>query len=155
MPVPIDLNRGVSMRIVPHGTGPMAGSAVCMYKDAPGLYYAKNGIALDPELAKTAGFDVDGDLKEKARMEKRAAALAAIDQSFGVMPEGEVIQEDADFQIVHMGHGWFDVLDVEGARLNEGRMRREHAVEFVDALRKGKEHVHGQTPEGRQGSLTR
>lgn len=142
---PIDLDRGVSMRVIPiTANKALAGSMVCMYKDTPGLYYARNGVPLDPELARLAGFDVEADLRDKARIEKRKEALLAIDREFDVMPEGEIVQEDGDFQIVHMGRGWFDVLDEEGGRVNEGRLRRESAVEFVEALRKGKEHEHGQ-----------
>lgn len=147
---PIDLDRGVSIRVVPLGsTGPQAGMQVCMYKDDPGIYYALNGVPISPEWAKSAGFDVEADLKERSRREKRAAALAAIDKEFDVMPEGEVVEEGEDFQIVHMGHGWFDVLDDDGARVNEGRLRRDAAVEFVKALRAGKEHANGQASEGR------
>lgn len=144
MPTPIDLDRGVIMRIVPHNSGSaMAGMHVCMYADDPGVYLAPNSMPLSPALAKMAGFDVEEDMKEKRRIEKRAAALAAVDKEFEVMAEGEIVEDGDDFQIVHMGRGWFDVLDTDGARMNEGRLRREGAVEYVEALRKGKEHVNG------------
>lgn len=150
MPTPVDLDRGVSMRIVPlSSTAPIAGMAVCMYKDDPGVYYAKNGIPVSTEWAALAGFDVEDDLKERSRRARRAAALAEIDKEFHVVPEGEIVEDGDDFQIVHMGRGWFDVLDTDGKRMNEGRLRRDAAAEYVDVLRKGKEHVDGQASEGR------
>jgi hypothetical protein len=141
MPTPINLDRGVSIRIVPASvSGPAAGMQVCMYKDDPGLYYAPNGVSISPEWAKKAGFDVEADLKERDRRARRSEALAKIDKEFDVMPEGEIVQDGEDFQIVHMGHGWFDVIDADGGRANSGRLRREAAVEFVKALRDGKAH---------------
>lgn len=149
-PAPIDLDRGVIMRIVPSNSGThMAGMHVCMYADAPGVYLAPNSLPISPELAKLAGFDVEEDLKEKRRNERRAAALAAVDKEFEIMAEGEIVDDGDDFQIVHMGRGWFDVLDTDGKRMNEGRLRRDAAAEYVDVLRKGKEHVDGQASEGR------
>ena len=151
LPTPIDLDRGVIMRVVPTNSGnPMAGMTICMYADDPGVYLAPNSLPISPDWARLAGFEVDEDLKERKRIAARSAALAAVDKEFNVMPEGEIVQDDPDFQIVHMGRGWFDVLDAEGARMNDIRMRREAAAEYVEALRKGKEHLDGQVAsEGR------
>lgn len=135
---PIDLDRGVSMRMN-HGLGMM----VVMYKDDPGIYLAPNGIVVDPDVARAAGFDVDSDLRERERRHRRAEALAKIDKEYEIVPEGEIVQDTGDFRVVHAGGGWFDVEDIEGVTMNPQRMRREAAVEFLDVLRKGKDHVNG------------
>ena len=141
---PIDYDRGVIIKIIPSASGAFgAGSHVCMYVDSPGAYYAPNGLPISPEWARKAGFDVDADLKERQRLEKRASALAAVDREFDTMSEGEIVQEDDDFQIIHMGHGWFDVLNKDGARVNDRRLRRDEASDLVKSLLVGKAHVEG------------
>jgi len=139
-PEPVDYDRGVILRIIPNSGAPGAGSHVCMYADSPGIYYAPNGLPVSLDWARMAGFDVDADLKERERNERRASALAAVDKEFNLLPEGEIVEEGDDFQIVHMGYGWFDVLNSDGARANDRRLRREEASELVRSLRDGQAH---------------
>lgn len=128
-PKPIDLDRGVHMK-----TAAGVGTTVCMYADEPGVYYAPNGIPVSAELARAAGFDVDADLKERARQDKRKKALEDIDREFGVMAEGEVAAEVGEFAVVHVGGGWFEVQDANGDNVGGARMRRDQAEEFAGTL---------------------
>lgn len=135
---PIDLDRGVTQRFN-HARQLM----VVAYADDPGIYYAPNGAPVDPEIAREAGFEVDVDLKERERRSKRDAALAAIDREYAIIPEGEIIKDTGDFRVICTGHGWYNVENADGDVMNDHKLREGAAIEFMDALRKGKEHRDG------------
>jgi len=134
---PVDLEKGVIMKVSP------AFGYVCMYSDEPGVYLTMKGAPVSPDVARSCGFDVDADMKEKTRLDRRSSALAAIDRDFGIIAEGEVVEDNGSVRLVHNGKGWFDVKDADGTVLNEQKLRREAASVFMEDLRKGKEHADG------------
>lgn len=143
---PIDLDRGVTQML-----HTKLGMMVCAYCDDPGLYYAPNGYPVSAEVAAEAGFDVAADAKARERKKRLADAASAIDAEFGVIAENEVVAEDAevDLRVIHAGYGWFNVVDAQGAPLNDKRLRQDEAVAFMNMLKAGKEHADGKTAQGR------
>lgn len=121
----IDLDRGVTKRIHPHGFG------VCMYKDDPGVYYDTSGNKVADEVAKEAGFPVDGYAKERQRREKLAKAMAEINAEFGNIPVGEVISKVGGYAVKHVGGGGFVLVDPDGNTLTKQPMDKNAAIKLA------------------------
>lgn len=125
----IDYDRGVTHKRHPSGLD------VYMYKDQPGVFLNAFGREVTPDLAAAAGFDTDHLLKEKAKRERMALAMAAIEEEF----EGEAKQVKAkgEFKVVHVGFGRHNLLDPDGNKLNPRPLTKEEALKLLEQVAKG------------------
>lgn len=129
----IDLNRGVSKRT--HSNG----MQVCMYKDAPGIYYDVNGNELSDDFAEDAGFDIEQMKKESEKSAKLKAARLKIEKEYAAL-EGEIIGESGDYDIVchDEGKNQYNVC-VKGLTTpkNKVYLSKDQAIEFAKSLKGG------------------
>jgi len=127
----IDLNRGVTKRI--H----LNGIQVCMYKDAPGVYYDAIGNELTEDFAKQAGFDISYLKKEREKMDKLSSAKREIEKEYAEI-EGEVVGESDDYEVVCVSQrkNRYDVVK-KGSKIpvNEKHMSKEQATEYAKSLK--------------------
>lgn len=73
----INPNRGLVQRPLPNG-GPL----ISMCKTVPGVYFDANGLQVSDDLAASAGFDVAGDKRTKAKNEAIENEKAKIEAKF-------------------------------------------------------------------------
>lgn len=121
----IDLNRGVTKRF--HSSG----VAVCMYKDAPGVYLDTAGNELNDKIAAEAGFPVDAYAKERQRRDRMAAAMKEINEEFGNIPEGKPVFTVGNYSVVHKGGGSFVVQDEDNTVLTPVAMEKSKAIQLA------------------------
>lgn len=125
---PIDLDRGVSIRITSQGM------RVNMYKDEPGVYRTVTGALLSEKVAFEAGFPVQKLAEEREIQLRKATAFAAIEEEFSKVSEEKVVREAGGFQVVALGLGRHEVRDPTGATLTEKPMSSKEAFLLLKKL---------------------
>ena len=126
----IDLNRGVTIR-----RQPTTGVQVFMYKDTPGVFLNAHGTEVDPELAKSAGFNTEALLKDKLKRERMAVAMSTIEEEFSSGPAmRETVREADGFKLIAVGLGRHKVLDPDGEELHDKPLTLEEANLLLDQL---------------------
>ena len=126
----IDLNRGVTIR-----RHPTTGVQVFMYKDTPGVFLNAHGTEVDPELAKSAGFNTEALLKDKLKRERMAVAMSTIEAEFSSGPAmRETVRTQDGFQLIAVGLGRHKVLDPDGEELHAQPLTLEEANLLLDQL---------------------
>lgn len=129
----IDLNRGVTIRLHRQGF------RVCMYKDAPGLYFDSSGRELPAAVAAQAGFDVDTDAREARKRKAIDEARARIEREFAEKEQAvtdllNASGDDTRFIVKHTGGGRYAIFDEAGTRLTEKAMSQEEAGALLKEL---------------------
>lgn len=125
----VNVDRGCEIRHT------VEGIAVYMYVDLPGVWYNEHEAEVGPEAARMAGYPVDALLFERKKREAVAAAGAAILETYGEVKR-EVVAEEGDYRIVHIGQDRFNVEFVpDGSVMNlNGPVSRPVADHIVEAL---------------------
>lgn len=105
------------------------GMAVYMRFDAPGVFLNEHGKRVPEEIAAQAGFDVE----ELARLRKRelakAKVLGDIDREFAAQNTRRIVVESADYRVVEVAKGYFNIEFEDGTVLNaRGPVSREVAM---------------------------
>lgn len=132
MPNNIDYDRGVYIQV--HNS---TGVDVFMYVDEPGIYRNAYGTEVSADLAKEAGYDVERLGKERARFERRAAALDAIDKELeheDARAMKEVVAEKGGFKIIAIGLGRHQLEDPDGQTLTAAPIPLEQAQVLLNRL---------------------
>ena len=126
----IDLNRGVTIR-----RQPTTGVQVFMYKDTPGVFLNAHGTEVDPDMARSAGFDTETLLKDKLKRERMAVAMSTIEAEFSSGPAmRETVREADGFKLIAVGLGRHKVLDPDGEELHSQPLTLEEANLLLDQL---------------------
>lgn len=146
----IDVDKGVVMRSTPEGivvcaivgqhvrrfesgapdpTSPLMG-------DMPGYFFNEHGKEVSPELARSAGYDVDRLMAERRKRERIGVATAAIEKEFGITQTvREIVAERGDFKVVHIGRDQYNVEDFEGNVMNtRGPIAKAIAMNILENL---------------------
>lgn len=130
----VDLNRGCTIRIHPHGF------RVIMYKDAPGKYLSEAGDPLSSKLAGEAGFDVETLERERRKQERMAEYQAKVEAEFATEQENIETLLSAPTEglhVKHIGKGKYAILDGEGERLTKNPLTKGEAEVLIKDLQSG------------------
>jgi hypothetical protein len=157
-PVPIDIDRGIVIRM-------LGAKRIMMYKDMPGLFLDARGGEVDGEIAQQAGFDVAAlrrEAKVKAEIHEATARILAAQRQAEAeirgrldadvaeaMPTNAITGELADqlvdgrtkegkprstrnFEMVHMGAGLWQVQRRDAGRgVVSGRLQETAAIQAM------------------------
>ncbi len=126
--MPVDLNRGVTIRIT------AGGMRVHMYKDEPGVYRTVTGALLSEKVAFEAGFPVQELGQTREIQLRKTAAFAAIENEFDKVSEEKLIKEAGGFQVIALGLGRHEVRDPNGVTLTEAPMSRKESLLLLSKL---------------------
>lgn len=112
----LDLNRGVKTRFHPSGL------KVSMYLDDPGTYYDDKGSKLDESFAKTAGFDLEKNRREKLKLLKLEQYKRQLDQEYASAEEllAEELARNGGHDVRSIGGGQFALFGKDGKRVMVG-----------------------------------
>ncbi len=118
----INPNRGLVQKPLPNG-GPL----ISMCKTVPGVYFDANGILCSDDLAASAGFDVAGDKKLKAKNEAHEKARAKVEARFA--KDTAALNSGADPEPDEDDPDETDETATEGSETDEGAtfIERTHA----------------------------
>lgn len=126
----IDYNRGVMFQ-----SDAATGINVYMYLDNPGVFLSNQGTEVAPELARSAGFDVEKLTKERQLRERMSEAMKAIRAELALGEENKtVVVEREGFKLVDIGVGRFQVLGPDGDVLTKDPLPKEQAELLMDQL---------------------
>lgn len=133
--VNIDFDRGVLIR----QNVSAGGIQVYMYVDQPGVFLNAFGDEVDEDLAAGAGFDVTALKRKRLIAERKAEALAAIEQELAGADEGEAItvRQRGEWQLVDIGLGRHVIKDPDGSVVTPAPLPREQADIVFDKLTPG------------------
>ncbi len=130
----VDVNRGVHIRFTRGGEFP-DGMAVYMYVDRPGVFYNDHAKQVPAEVASAAGFNVAPLLRARKKFEAMAKAQQEIEAQFredsGIR---EVIREEDDYLLVHIGSERYNVEFADGSPLTPQPMTKEVAERTFRAM---------------------
>lgn len=131
----IDFDRGVLIRQNPSA----GGIQIYMYVDAPGVFLNAFGQEVDADLAAGAGYDVALLARRRLIQERKALALAAIEEELEGADAGEavVVRQRGDWSLVDIGLGRFVVKDPDGAVVTPHALPREQADIVFEKLTPG------------------
>lgn len=130
----IDYDRGVIIN-----TDNVTGIDVYMYVDAPGVYLNAHGIQVPEVIARSAGFNVEGNAKEKLKLDRIAAAKSVIENDLKDATDetGECIKLDGGYSLIGIGLGRYLLKDPDGNTLTETPLSKEHATSVAKLLAQG------------------
>lgn len=118
------------------------GEQVCFYKtggnDPRGRRLSEVQISIEEALALAnwlclAAVEFEGELPDdtaEAEAVEEVAVVEGVSDDATLTDDGNVPEE---FQIVHRGSGWYDVLDANDDPINEAKIKgKDAAVAFLD-----------------------
>lgn len=109
------------------------GQLIYSSKSQKGNYFNLRGQRVSPDIARAAGFDVDADIAEKSREERKAALMAEFEAE-RQPAASEVIKEAGGYSVVRRGDGRADVLDGDGQAFNPRPLPEADALRFLDKM---------------------
>lgn len=125
----VDVNRGCVIRI-----DPTSGAAVYMYWDQPGVFFNDHARQVPPEFAAQAGFDIEPLLKARRKQEAFAKARQEVEAQFNDKSEREVLEQEGEFLLVHLGKGQYTVEYDDGTALIPRPVSKELAEKTYRSL---------------------
>lgn len=126
----VDVDRGCIIRF-DSGTG----AAIYMYCDTPGVYYNEHAKEVPPAFAAMAGYDIEALGKEKRKRDAIVAAGRAIEAEYNAGGTRDIVLEEADYRLVHLGGGRYNVEWEDGTPMNTaGPVSEEVATRTFWAL---------------------
>ena len=134
--IKIDLNRGVSKRIVPDSK-----ITVCMYKDDPGIYYDIAGRLLPEKIAAKAGFNIKNESTRRKKILKLKEAREEIEKEFSSVDENEVFYQRGPYKAIARGNNGAEIIDEDGNKISSGVMPKTEAKTLIDAMFDNKEEI--------------
>lgn len=126
----IDYDRGVIFR-----NNPQFGMDIYMYVDTPGEYLNVHGKPVNEELAKQAGFPVDTYGKEREKRRRMAIAKDAIEKELNASGAvREVVKENGEYRLVHLGHSRYAVEDGDSNKLHPNYLTLELGEKLLEVM---------------------
>lgn len=126
----IDYDRGVLIR-----ADQVTGVEVFMYLDDPGQFLSKAGNPVSLDLARKAGYDVDGLTKQRLLRQRLVEAEAKIRAELEVGEENrKIVLEKGDFRVLDIGFGRHQVLHKDGEVLTQEPLPLEQAKMLLNEL---------------------
>lgn len=134
MAEPISPDVGVTKRVISPQAKQYAGMAVLMVKTQPGVYYDDQGNIVRPDVARLAGFDVETlGLRRKVADRQRHAA-AEIERQAILEQQRMEIENNPPFKSLNRGNGKYDVVNLDGASINEEILTKQQAHTMASKL---------------------
>lgn len=132
----VDYDRPTIIRIEP-----TTGMDVCMYKDAPGVYFTSTGKPVPEALAAKAGFNVEANERLRIKRERIRNFAQTLEQeelqAELEVKQGkpkEIVHEADGFKVVALGPGRHAVEDPDGNTLSRKTLALEVAKKLVDEM---------------------
>ena len=129
---PIDENLGVIVKFVKK-----SGIEVYMYKSEPGIYRTRSGDLIDKKIAFEAGFRVEELDRQKVIQERKAAALADIEDEFSISVEEKVLVSRGGYKAIRVGpatRGRYVIRDPEGKQITADTVDKKEAYRLISKL---------------------
>jgi len=131
----VDVDRGVHIRFTRGGGEFPEGMAVYMYLDKPGVFYNDHAKQVPPALAAAANYDIEPLLRARKKHEAMAKARQEVEAQFredsGIR---EVIREEDDYLLIHIGSERYNVEFADGSPLTPQPMTKEVAERTFRAM---------------------
>lgn len=126
----IDYDRGVMIR-----QDGKSGIEVYMYIDDPGIYLSVHGNKISEDLARSAGYPVDAQLKARQFKLKLADFEAKLKTELQVEEAGaQTLREHLGFKLIELGPDRCQIISPQGIVLNTQVLPKDEAVKLFDEV---------------------